>query len=616
MSERRDEGIDPELVATRAWDARLVARLAGFARPHAAQFARSLLVLALLFAVELTGPYVWRLVLDGPVGGALSGRLSPAEALADLDLLVLLYGLLALAQAGLSFLEIAQFAAAGERVVHDLRVRVFEHLERLDLGYFDQRATGSLVTRLTTDVKNVSELLTSGLVVLAFDVVKILALVGVLFWIHPGLALVVTALTPVLIGISLLFRGGARAGFRLVRAHLSRLNGYLQEVLSGIRTVQMFHREARVSRRFGERLDGYLAANLRTLKLFALFFPAVSLTVFVIQMAVLRVAGRDLLAGELEVGVFYQFWFYLALLVSPIRELGERYNVLQAALASAERIFQVLDTEPAVRAPEGGAREPGGGDPLVRFERVDFDYVPGTPVLRGVDLEIPRGATVAVVGPTGAGKSTLVNLVLRFHDPTAGRVLFGGVDLRELDPRELRRRCGLVLQEEFLFEGTVRENVALGRPEVDEARVRRALEMACAADLVARLPDGLDTRLGERGVLLSRGERQLLTIARALAGDPELVILDEATASVDSETEARVEAATRNLLAGRSSLVIAHRLSTIRDADRILVLHHGRLRESGTHTELLAAGGLYARLHALQFADEAGGSAAGPPGSS
>lgn len=615
MSQADPNGIDKELVATKSWDTQVVARLMGWARPHRREFVVSFLILVGLFLVELAGPYVWRLVLDGPVADVGTGTVDAESALTTLFGLGGLYAGLAIAQAVLSYFEVSQLAKTGERVVHDLRTTLFNHLQRQDLDYFDRRATGSIVTRLSSDVKNLSELFTSGLVVLLFDVIKIVVLIGVLFWIHTELAIVVTVLTPVLIAISILFRGGARRGFRLVRAHLSKLNGYLQEVLSGVRMVQMFHREERVSKRFAEHLDGYLTANLRTLLLFSLFFPAISLTVFAIQIAVLRVSGSELIRGELEIGVFYQFWFYLALLVSPIRELGERYNVLQAALASAERVFQVLDTEPQVKA-EPGARDAGelrgaaeSGDALIAFEHVDFHYNEGTPVLQDVSFDLPEGETIAVVGPTGAGKSTIVNLLLRFHDPTAGRVRFAGTDLRELDPQSLRRQCGLVLQEEFLFEGTVRENLALGRPEVTDAALERALEMACAQDLVARMADGLDTRLGERGQELSKGERQLLSIARALAADPRLVILDEATASIDSETEARIEEATRNLLSGRSSLVIAHRLSTIQSADRILVLHHGRVRESGTHRELLEAGGLYARLYELQFAEDDGASA-------
>jgi len=614
MSQADPNGIDKELVATKSWDSQVVARLLGWARPHRREFVLSFVILVGLFLVELAGPYVWRLVLDGPVAGVGAGTVDSESAFTSLARLGGLYAVLALAQAVLSYFEVAQLARTGERVIHDLRTALFDHLQKQDLDYFDRRATGSIVTRLTSDVKNLSELFTSGLVVLLFDVIKIVVLIGVLFWIHTELALVVTVLTPVLIAISILFRGGARRGFRLVRAHLSKLNGYLQEVLSGVRMVQMFHREERVSKRFAEHLDGYLTANLRTLLLFSLFFPAISLTVFAIQIAVLRVSGSELIRGELEIGVFYQFWFYLALLVSPIRELGERYNVLQAALASAERVFQVLDTEPEVRAGPG-ARDAGdlrgdgdASDALISFEHVDFHYNEGTPVLQDVSFQLPEGETIAVVGPTGAGKSTIVNLLLRFHDSTAGHVRFAGVDLRELDPQSLRRQCGLVLQEEFLFEGTVRENLALGRPGVTDAALDRALEMACAKDLVARMADGLDTRLGERGQELSKGERQLLSIARALAADPRLVILDEATASIDSETEARIEEATRNLISGRSSLVIAHRLSTIQSADRILVLHHGRVRESGTHRELLEAGGLYARLYELQFADDAGAS--------
>jgi ATP-binding cassette subfamily B multidrug efflux pump len=599
---------DDELVATKGWDSRLLLRLLGWARPHAPQFGLSLAVLVALFAVQLAGPYLWRLALDGPVREVTEGSADRGEALEHLNKLVAAFASIVVLQGVLSYLEVAQLARCGQRVIHDLRKSLFEHTCRLDLSFFDERPTGSLVTRVTTDVENLSELFTSGLVVLLFDVFKVLALIAILFWIDFELAVVVAALTPILVLVSIAFRGGARHGYRLVRARLARLNGYLQEVLSGIRVVQLFGREGLVSRRFDALLEPYLEANLRTLKLFALFFPAISLVVYLIQGAALRVGGVQISAGEIDIGLFFQFWFYLALLVNPVRELGERYNVLQAAFASAERVFKVLDTEPNIAAPTGSAvADPaaaGPTDDLVRFENVSFEYVEGTPVLRDVSFEIPAGQTIAIVGPTGTGKSTVVNLLQRFHDPTAGRVLFDGRDLRELDPRALRGGCGLVLQDEFLFEGTVRENLIMGREEVDQESLERALEMSCAADVVARLPGGLDEVLHERGAQLSTGERQLLSIARALAGDPRLVILDEATASVDSGTEARIEKATRNLLAGRSALVIAHRLSTIQRADRILVLHHGRVHESGTHAELLEHGELYSRLYDLQFLDD------------
>jgi ABC-type multidrug transport system fused ATPase/permease subunit len=610
-AKKRGSRSDPldELVATKGWDTSLVWRLLREVRAHKLLFAKSFGVLAILFALELLGPWLLRGAIDGPVQSALAAR--AVDASVDVAALSASLWWWALAYVGVAvvsitfrYLEVASLNRTGQVAVADIRTKLFGHMQRLDLSYFDRTPTGSLVTRVTNDVENLNEMFTSGLVILGFDLVKIVALIGVLFAIHVKLALVVVLTLPVLIGVSVIFRGGARDAHRTVRARLARLNGYLQEVLSGIRVVQVFRREARVSARFAGLLSSYLAANVRTILLFAMFFPVLDFVVNAVQGATVWVGGIEIAGALLSYGVFFQFWLYVNLLLNPVRELGERYNVLQSAFASAERIFAVLDTKPKISEPsEERCVELSAHSPChVRFENVSFGYGDGVEVLSGVSFEIPPGHTVAVVGATGAGKSTLVNLLLRFYDPRSGRITIDGVDLRDYDVDSLRRRVGLVLQEDFLFAGTVRENLSMEREWVGEDELRLALEDSQALGVIDSRTGGLDAPVAERGSTFSTGERQLIAIARALAGGPSLVILDEATASVDSAVEAQIEEAQRNLVREKSSLVIAHRLSTVRHADEILVMHRGQLRERGTHEQLLSQGGIYARLYKLQFA--------------
>ena len=599
------------VVATKAWDHSLFRRLLYYVGPHKRLLFGSFLVLVGLFILELIGPWIWRQAIDGPIRDSYAeGVVDTAPLVQSFLFWVAMFVVLMLLKLVFRYLETAQLARTGQAIIHDLRSQLFRHMQRLDLAFFDRQPTGSLVTRVTTDVEHLNDMFQSGVVILIFDVIKVAVVLAIMFAIHWKLALVVLLLTPLLILVSIAFRGGARRAHRLVRARLAQLNGYLQEVLSGIRVVQVFRREGRVSGRFARALDKYFDANKRTIFLFALFYPSMSFAVYLIQGAALWVTATEFIAGGLTEGQFIQFWLYLNMMVRPIRELGERYNVLQAAFASAERIFIVLDTDPSVRAPENATRlEPSGTPGHVRFENISFEYIPGKPVLEDISFEIRPGTTVAIVGATGSGKSTLVNLLMRFYDPTAGAITIDGAPLTEVNIDEMRSRIGLVLQEDFLFAGSVRDNLVMDRTRVDEASLAEALNTSRAGRLIDRLEGGLESEVAERGATFSTGERQLLSMARALAGHPDLVVLDEATASVDSATEAQIEAATQNLLSGRSALVVAHRLSTIRNADEILVLHKGRLRERGTHDELLRAGGLYARLYHLQFESQTGLSA-------
>ena len=608
---------EPEEIATKAWDAAVLRRLQRYARPHKRAFLLSFLVLVVLFALQLTAPWLLAEAIDGPIQAAQDARLVAGDVefdaqpfLRELGFWASAYLVCVALAAVCRYLEVSQLARTGQAVIHDLRTQVFAHMHGLDLAWFDRTPTGSLVTRVTSDIENLNELFTSGLIVLLFDLVKIVVLIALLFTISAPLAIVVLVLTPVLIGVSLVFRGGARRAHRRVRARLAAKNGYLQEVLSGIRIVQVFRREDRVSGRFGEHLSGYLQANFRAIFLFAVFYPVVGFVTVLIQGSILWRGGQEIAVEVLSVGDFIRFWFWLQLLIGPVRELGERYNVLQSAFASAERIFDILDTKTTVPPASRPTALPTPFRADVRFENVSFAYETGPKVLDDVSFEIPAGQTVAIVGATGAGKSTLVNLLLRYYDATEGRVTIDGIDVRELDEDAFRRHVGLVLQEDFLFSGTVRDNLELGRSAVTDETLARALETSSAGDVVARLSDGLDSEVAERGASLSTGERELIAIARALAANPSLVIFDEATASVDSATEARIEAATYELLEGRSALVVAHRLSTVRRADQILVMHHGQLRERGTHEELLREGGIYARLYEMQF-KEAGEARAG-----
>jgi ATP-binding cassette subfamily B protein len=577
----------PEIdeVSGRHLDWQLFRRFVAMVRPYWRQALASLALLPLIAAAKLVQPYLIKLLIDDHiVPGALDG-------FAGLALLFLL------ALIGESLLLFAQgylVQAVGQRLMNDLRRQGFRRLLRLPAAFFDRHPSGRLVTRLTSDVENVGELFGAGVIATVGDLVTLVFIVGIMIWMSPPLTLVSLAVIPPLLLILLLFRRNMRSAMRKVRARLAGLNAFIAERIGGISEVRLFGQQRRTLDEFEELQQAYRQSTFQVIEWDAALYAVVEALGAVAIAAILWKGGGEVVAGVATFGTLVAFIEYVQKFFAPLRDLSAKYSVIQASNASLERIFGLLDEIPE---PAGRERLAEGSGEVV-FEKVDFSYDGRTPVLKGIDLRIGSGETVALVGATGSGKSTLTRLLMQFYRPTAGRIRLDGIDLSELDPREVRRQIGWVSQEPFLFSGSVRDNLD---PEgrLDDVALQRQLDDCRLGEVVRRL-GGLDGILTERGRNLSSGERQLLCLARALATDPRLLILDEATSRLDSATEHRVAESMAAAGRGRSVLLIAHRLRTAAGADRIVVLHRGQVCESGSHRQLLEQGGLYARLWRLQ----------------
>lgn len=579
--------------AARSYDWALLKRLLGYLRPYRLVVLLAFLLIAAQSLLELCGPWLVKLAIDEHIARGDEAGLLP---LAALYLLVLVLAF------GTRFAQLYLLTMTGQRIVLDLRKQIFDHLLRLHVGFFDRTPVGKMMTRVTSDVDAINELFTSGVVTVFGDLMTLLGIMGALLLLNWRLALVTFAVLPLFFLLTDWFRRGARQSFRDVRGWVARLNAFLQEHLSGMAVVQLFSRERRALSEFEAVNRGHADANLRSIFYYAVFYPGIDLLAALAAALILLFGGQRVLEGTLTLGALVAFIQYSERFWRPISDLSEKFNVLQAAMASSERIFGLLDT-PAEVTPPARPRPLPEVRGRVAFENVSFAYQAGRPVLQDVSFTVEPGRSLALVGATGAGKTSVISLLTRFYDVDAGRITLDGVDIRELDPAVLRGSLALVLQDVHLFSGTVRSNIALGSPIPDE-RVRAAARAVGAERFVEALPGGYGAEVRERGATLSVGQKQLLSFARALAHDPRVLILDEATSSIDTETEQLIQEALGVLLRGRTAIVIAHRLSTIQHVDEILVLHKGRVRERGSHAELLARRGLYWRLYQLQYKDQ------------
>ncbi len=570
-------------------------RIIVYIGPHWRRVSVAIGLSLIITACELSLPYIIRQGIDRYIMGRTMGLEARIGGLGELALLFL-----AISAAGFvaNFFQVVVLEWAGQKIMHALRQHVFSHLLTLRLAFFNANPVGKLVTRLTNDIQNMYEMFTSVIVTLFNEAVNMVGIMAILFWMNWRLALLLFSVIPVMLLITAWFGRLSREAFRKIRTRLARINAFLQETVSGMTVIQLFLREKDTNEKFKDLNWSHFRAAMYQIKVFGVFVPVIEVMSSVSMALIIWYGGGEMIRSHMTLGVLVAFISYIRQFFQPIRELSQKYTVVQSAMASAERIFELLDARegmPEARSPLAPERIRGA----IEFDHVRFGYDPARPVLGDFSIRIEPGETLAIVGATGAGKTTLINLLERFYDPDQGLIRMDGLDLGSLDVRWLRGHIGLIMQEVFIIPGTVRENIALDHPISDED-LERVLELSRLSRVVGRLPRGPDSRIGEGGMDLSAGQKQLLAFARVLARDPRILVLDEATANIDTETEMLIERAIQATLANRTSIVIAHRLSTIRRADRIIVMDHGKIIEEGTHESLMALTGVYRHLQTIE----------------
>jgi len=593
----------------KAYDSRLMRRLLRYMKPYKWRVVLALLMVAIVTPLELAPPLIFRKAIDSYFTPALKHVISETSAWMGIGWLSLLFFAVLTFDFLAQYIQIRIMQRVGQQTMYDMRGEIFGHLQRLPMSYFDRNPVGRLVTRVTTDVDALNDLFAAGVVTMINDFFLLVVMAGLLFKIDTRLALATLAVLPGILIVTMIFRKFVRDANRRIRTAIARINAFLQEYISGMSVVQLFNRERKALDEFEKRNRDNMLAWRDAILAYALFYPAVEFLSFATIALIFWSGGIRILSGTLTLGVLTAFTMFAQRFFRPIQDLSEKFNILQSAMAASERIFKLLD-EPVLVESDPNAIPLDHPRGEIEFRNVWFSYrnVPEPAdedwVLRDVSFRVAPGQTIAIVGHTGAGKTTLISLLLRFYDIQRGQILLDGKDIRLIDLQDLRRQFGIVLQDPFLFTGTIETNIRLGTPGIDRARVEHAIEEIGLGEFIRSLPEGVASNVNERGSTLSVGQRQLINFARALAHNPRFLILDEATSSVDTKTELLIREALNRLLSGRTALVIAHRLSTIQHADRILVFHKGRLREQGAHQELLAQRGIYYRLYQLQYKEQ------------
>ncbi|MFZ0744551.1 MAG: ABC transporter ATP-binding protein [Terracidiphilus sp.] len=619
----------------KVYDSRLMRRLGHYLLPYWWQAAVSSVAVSLKSLSDVAGPYLVKVAIDrymtgnpGPATNWLTRRL-PADPFTGITRLAEIYVVALVSAYFFEFIQTYLMQWTGQKIMFDLRRDIFRHMQRMHIGFFDTHAVGRLVTRITSDVDAINEMFTGGILAIVDDFFTLTIMAIVMLSINWWLALLAFAVLPLILVVTRLFRDHVRESYRRVRAAIARINSFTQEHISGMSVVQLFNREQRAYNDFEDVNRLHMIAFKDTIFAYALYYPAVELLSAVSIALVIWRGGFGVITGSVSIGVLAMFNMYSQRFWRPIQDLSDKFNILQAAMAACERIFKLLDTAPEIVNPDKPRL--GDGSNRIEFRHVWFTYQKLTPVqqftvnraassensaaellaikdvewiLKDVSFTIEPGGTVAIVGHTGAGKTTLTSLMMRFYDVTVGQILVDGVDLREQDLTALRQHFAVVLQDPFLFTGTLAENIRLGNDDITEAALRQSARDVNVLDFIESLPGGFDEPVQERGNSLSTGQKQLVNFARALAYNPRILILDEATSSVDTDTELRIRGALERMVEGRTSVLIAHRLSTVQRADTILVMHKGQLREMGSHQELLAQRGLYWKLYQLQYKDQ------------